>query len=121
MLNDETLLCDHITEWNDDGNNPVTRCKNPAVWINPEPYPGCVTALCQNHAEQRGIFPPNEPLPKLVKVTIWPSVHMKTHSPGKWWKRAPEMDKNGGEAWRHFWTGSVIWLKSSAEPSNVES
>ena len=40
----------------------------------------------------------------------------KTHSPGKWWKRVPEMDGQGAETWRHFWTGSIVKVNPSPDP-----
>jgi hypothetical protein len=41
------------------------------------------------------------------------------------WRRAPELDAQheGSEAWRHFWTGSVRWVKAkfSSENTDVEA
>lgn len=28
----------------------------------------------------------------------------------KWWHRAPELDRGESEAWRHLYTGSVLWF-----------
>jgi hypothetical protein len=37
------------------------------------------------------------------------------------WRRAPKLDAQheGSEAWRHFWTGSVRWVKAKESLENA--
>lgn len=39
------------------------------------------------------------------------------------WRRAPELDAihEGSEAWRHFWTGSVRWVKAKLSSENAKA